>query len=35
MMQAYAKLCRRMGDSGAGQMTKMANQIAIAGWCRG
>lgn len=30
-MQAYAKICKRMGDSGAGQMTKMCNQIAIAG----
>lgn len=28
---AYAKICRRMGDVGAGQMTKMCNQIAIAG----
>lgn len=31
IMQAYAKICKRMGDSGAGQMTKMCNQIAIAG----
>lgn len=35
IMQAYAKLCRRIGDSGAGQMTKMANQIAIAGLVQG
>ncbi|WP_374300584.1 NAD(P)-dependent oxidoreductase [Paracoccus sp. (in: a-proteobacteria)] len=28
---AYAKICRRMGDVGAGQITKMCNQIAIAG----
>ncbi|TJZ89567.1 NAD(P)-dependent oxidoreductase [Paracoccus gahaiensis] len=28
---AYAKICRRMGPVGAGQMTKMCNQIAIAG----
>ena len=34
VMNTYAKLCRRIGDSGAGQMTKMCNQIAIAGWCR-
>lgn len=31
VMNVYAKLCRRIGDSGAGQLTKMANQIAIAG----
>lgn len=31
VMNVYAKLCRRIGDSGAGQMTKMCNQIAIAG----
>ena len=30
VMGCYAKLCRRIGDSGAGQMTKMCNQIAIA-----
>lgn len=32
---AYAKLCRRIGASGAGQMTKMCNQIAIAGLVQG
>ena len=31
VMQAYAKLTRRMGDVGAGQLTKMVNQICIAG----
>ncbi|MBC7133612.1 MAG: NAD(P)-dependent oxidoreductase [Roseovarius sp.] len=31
VMQVYARLCRRLGESGAGQMTKMVNQIAIAG----
>ena len=31
IMQAYARICRRIGESGAGQLTKMANQIAIAG----
>ena len=31
VIAAYARICRRMGDSGAGQLTKMANQIAIAG----
>ncbi len=32
---AYARICRRIGDSGAGQMTKMCNQIAIAGLVQG
>ena len=31
VIDAYAKICRRMGDVGAGQITKMCNQIAIAG----
>lgn len=31
VIDAYAKICRRLGDVGAGQMTKMCNQIAIAG----
>ncbi len=31
----YAKICRRIGKSGAGQMTKMCNQIAIAGLVQG
>ncbi|MFQ6552217.1 NAD(P)-dependent oxidoreductase [Aestuariibius insulae] len=31
----YAKICRRLGPSGAGQMTKMCNQIAIAGLVQG
>ena len=35
VVQPYAKLCRRIGDSGAGQMTKMCNQIAIAGLVQG
>lgn len=35
VMNVYAKLCRRIGDSGAGQMTKMCNQIAIAGIVQG
>ncbi len=35
IMQAYAKICRRIGESGAGQMTKMCNQIAIAGLVQG
>ncbi|MCL7463985.1 NAD(P)-dependent oxidoreductase [Phaeovulum sp. NW3] len=35
VMAAYAKICRRLGDSGAGQVTKMCNQIAIAGLVQG
>ena len=35
VIATYAKLCRRIGDSGAGQMTKMCNQIAIAGLVQG
>ncbi|MDG1282120.1 MAG: NAD(P)-dependent oxidoreductase [Pseudorhodobacter sp.] len=35
VVTGYAKLCRRIGDSGAGQMTKMCNQIAIAGLVQG
>ncbi|CUH65928.1 2-hydroxy-3-oxopropionate reductase [Thalassovita autumnalis] len=31
VIDAYAKLCKRLGDSGAGQKTKMVNQICIAG----
>ncbi|MDE0969459.1 MAG: NAD(P)-dependent oxidoreductase [Octadecabacter sp.] len=35
IIDAYALVCRRIGDSGAGQMTKMCNQIAIAGLVQG
>ena len=35
VMDAYAKVCRRMGDSGAGQLAKMMNQICIAGLMQG
>tara|TARA_R110000796_G_scaffold35454_6_gene91044 strand:- start:331 stop:1203 length:873 start_codon:yes stop_codon:yes gene_type:complete len=35
IMEIYSKICRRLGDSGAGQMTKMCNQIAIAGLVQG
>ncbi len=35
VMDAYAKICRRIGDNGAGQITKMCNQIAIAGLVQG
>ena len=34
-MAVYSKHCRRIGESGAGQMTKMCNQIAIAGLVQG
>ncbi|MFW8634622.1 NAD(P)-dependent oxidoreductase [Cribrihabitans pelagius] len=32
---AYARICRRLGESGAGQLAKMCNQIAIAGLVQG
>jgi 3-hydroxyisobutyrate dehydrogenase-like beta-hydroxyacid dehydrogenase len=35
VMAAYARICRRLGDSGAGQIAKMMNQIAIAGVMQG
>ena len=35
VLEIYSKICRRLGDSGAGQMTKMCNQIAIAGLVQG
>lgn len=35
IINAYAKICRHMGETGAGQMTKMCNQIAIAGLVQG
>ena len=35
VIEAYSKLCRRLGESGAGQMTKMVNQICIAGLVQG
>jgi 3-hydroxyisobutyrate dehydrogenase len=35
IIAAYARICRRIGESGAGQMTKMCNQIAIAGLLQG
>jgi len=31
IIAVYAKQCRRMGEAGAGQLTKMVNQICIAG----
>ena len=35
VMDAYARIARRMGDSGAGQIAKMMNQICIAGLMQG
>ncbi len=35
VIAGYAKLCRRLGGSGAGQLTKMVNQICIAGLVQG
>ena len=35
VIEAYAKLCKRLGDSGAGQLCKMVNQICIAGLVQG
>ena len=35
IMDAYAKLAKRLGESGAGQLTKMVNQICIAGLVQG
>ncbi|MDO6731935.1 NAD(P)-dependent oxidoreductase [Marinovum sp. 2_MG-2023] len=35
MIDAYAKQCSRLGESGAGQLTKMVNQICIAGLVQG
>ncbi len=35
LMDAYAKLARRLGDSGAGQLCKSVNQICIAGLVQG
>ena len=35
VIQAYARACRLMGPVGAGQLTKMVNQICIAGLVQG
>lgn len=35
VIDAYARTCKRLGDSGAGQLTKMVNQICIAGLVQG
>lgn len=35
VMEAYARICRRLGETGAGQLAKMMNQICIAGLMQG
>ena len=35
VMDCYAKAVRRMGEAGAGQLTKMVNQVCIAGVLQG
>ena len=35
ILAVYSKICRRIGETGAGQKTKMCNQIAIAGLVQG
>lgn len=35
IIMAYARICKRLGESGSGQLAKMANQIAIAGLVQG
>lgn len=35
VMAAYARVCRRLGESGSGQLAKMMNQICIAGLMQG
>ena len=35
ILEIYSKICKRIGESGAGQLTKMCNQIAIAGLVQG
>lgn len=35
VISAYARMCKRLGPAGAGQLTKMVNQICIAGLVQG
>jgi 3-hydroxyisobutyrate dehydrogenase len=35
VIAAYAQACKRLGEAGAGQLTKMVNQICIAGLVEG
>jgi len=35
IIAAYARMCKRLGPAGSGQLTKMVNQICIAGLVQG
>jgi 3-hydroxyisobutyrate dehydrogenase len=35
VIAAYARMCKRLGESGSGQLAKMVNQICIAGLVQG
>ena len=35
VLAAYSRICKRIGDCGAGQLAKMVNQICIAGLLQG
>lgn len=35
VIDAYSRICRRIGEAGAGQLAKMVNQICIAGLMQG
>ncbi|MEK7291934.1 MAG: NAD(P)-dependent oxidoreductase [Actinomycetota bacterium] len=35
VIAAYARMCKRLGDAGSGQLAKMVNQICIAGVAQG
>ena len=35
VMQSYARICKRLGPTGSGQLAKMMNQICIAGLVQG
>src|SRR6267154_1715778 len=35
VIAAYARMCKRLGPAGSGQLTKMVNQICIAGLVEG
>jgi 3-hydroxyisobutyrate dehydrogenase len=35
VIEAYARMCKRLGEAGSGQLTKMVNQICIAGLVEG
>jgi len=35
VLMSYAKVCKRLGNAGAGQLAKMVNQICIAGVVQG